>query len=183
MIWKLKTYSRLWQVYFVHTVYRVMRMNKNGWKNIVFWVIISEAVGLLAGLLIRNGVEIYGQTAIQPPLAPPAWLFPVVWTVLYALMGVGAGLVSRQSQSEERNRSLNLMVAQLVVNFFWPLLFFNARAYGFALLWLLLLLVLVVWMTLEFRKVSPLAALLQIPYILWLLFATYLNTAVWYLNR
>ena len=158
-------------------------MQKNGWKPIVFWVLISEAVGLIAGLLTRNGTEIYGQTAVQPFLAPPAWLFPVVWTILYALMGIGAGLVSQKPQSETADRALNLMVAQLVVNFFWPLLFFNARAYGFALLWLLLLLVLVVWMTLEFRKVSPLAAKLQIPYILWLLFATYLNAAVWYLNR
>ena len=75
------------------------------------------------------------------------------------------------------------MVVQLVVNFFWSLIFFNAGAYGFALLWLLLLLVLVIWMTLEFDKVSPLAAFLQIPYILWLLFAAYLNAAVWYLNK
>jgi tryptophan-rich sensory protein len=73
-------------------------------------------------------------------------------------------------------------VGQLVVNFFWPLLFFNAQAYGIAILWLILLLVLVIWMALEFRKTSALAALLQIPYIIWLLFATYLNIAVWYLN-
>lgn len=158
-------------------------MMRKNWKSIVSWVILSEAVGLLAGLLTRNATEIYGQIAAQPPLAPPAWLFPVVWTILYALMGIGAGLVANQVTDESRNRSLNLMVAQLIVNFFWPLLFFNAQAYGLALLWLLLLLLLVIWMTLEFRKVSPLAALLQIPYIIWLLFATYLNAAVWYLNR
>ena len=180
---ELKTYLRLWQVFPSHTLYRVMCMNKNVWKNILVWVIISEAVGLLAGLLIRNATEIYGQLAIKPPLSPPAWLFPVVWTILYALMGVGAGIVSGKPQSTDTDRAINLMVAQLVVNFFWPLLFFNAQAYGFALLWLILLLVLVIWMTLEFRKVSPLAALLQIPYIIWLLFATYLNAAVWYLNR
>ena len=158
-------------------------MIKKNRRNIAFWVILSEVVGFLAGLLTRNATEIYSQMAIKPPLAPPGWLFPVVWTVLYALMGIGAGLVYQQPVSPTKDRALNLMVAQLVVNFFWPLLFFNARAYGFAVLWLLLLLVLVVWMTLEFRKVSPLAALLQIPYILWLLFATYLNAAVWYLNR
>ena len=180
---ELKTYSGLWKDLTLHTLNRVMCMNKNGWKNIVFWVIVSEAVGLLAGLLTRNATEIYGLMVMKPPLSPPGWLFPVVWTILYALMGVGAGLVSGQQPSADRNRSLNLMVAQLVVNFFWPLLFFNAQAYGFALLWLVLLLVLVVWMALEFRKVSPLAALLQIPYILWILFATYLNAAVWYLNR
>ena len=180
---EMKTYLRLWQGLPAHTLYRVMCMNKNGWKNILFWVLITEAVGLFAGILTRNATEIYGQLAIKPSLSPPAWLFPVVWTILYGLMGVGAGLVSGKPQSADRDRAINLMVAQLVVNFFWPLLFFNAQAYGFALLWLLLLLVLVIWMTLEFRKVSPLAALLQIPYVLWLLFATYLNAAVWYLNR
>lgn len=153
------------------------------WKSIVFWVVLSEVVGLLAGFLTRNATEIYSQMAIKPPLSPPGWLFPVVWTILYALMGIGAGLVSGQGSSEDRNRGLNLMVAQLIVNFFWPLLFFNAQAYGLALLWILLLLVLVVWMALEFRKVSALAAPLQIPYIIWLLFATYLNAAVWLLNR
>lgn len=158
-------------------------MIKKNWKRILFWVIVSEAVGVLAGLLSRNATELYGQLAVKPPLSPPDWLFPVVWTILYALMGIGAGLVASQPLGVDRNRGLNLMVAQLIINFFWPLLFFNAQAYGVALLWIILLLVLVIWMTLEFRKVSPLAALLQIPYILWLLFATYLNAGVWYLNR
>ena len=93
-------------------------MNKNGWKNIVFWVIVSEAIGLLAGLLARNGTEIYGQMAMKPLLSPPGGLFPVVWTILYVLMGVGAGLVSGQRPLSDRNRSINLMVAQLVQNFF-----------------------------------------------------------------
>ena len=160
-----------------------MLMRKNVWKNVVLWVVISEGVGFLAGLLTRNATEIYGLMAIKPTFAPPDWLFPVVWTILYALMGIGAGLVFSQGTNEDRNRGLNLMIGQLVVNFFWPLVFFNAQAYGIAILWLILLLVLVIWMALEFRKTSSLAALLQIPYILWLLFATYLNIAVWYLNR
>ena len=75
------------------------------------------------------------------------------------------------------------MVAQLVVNFFWPLFFFNLQAFGFSLLWLLFLWGLVLWMILTFRRISPLAALLQIPYLLWLTFAIYLNAGVWYLNR
>lgn len=164
-------------------MYRVMFMVQKPWKNVIIWVIISEVVGVVAGLLTQNAVEIYGQMAVKPPLSPPGWLFPAVWSILYALMGIGAGIVFFQMPDQDRNRGLNLMVGQLVVNFFWPLLFFNAQAYGIALLWLILLLVLVIWMTLEFRKISPLAALLQIPYIIWLIFATYLNVAVWYLNR
>lgn len=148
----------------------------------MFWVLLAEAVGLLSGLLTRNGVEVFQNTAVQPPLSPPKWVFPVVWSILYALMGIGASLVSRTEDSPQRSRGLNLMIAQLIVNFFWSLLFFNAQAYGFSLIWLVLLWMLVLWMILEFRKTVPLAAWLQIPYLLWLSFAIYLNAGVWYLN-
>jgi tryptophan-rich sensory protein len=174
---------RLFDVYMAHTLSWVMKLMKYNWKNIGFWVLITEGVGLLAGLLSRNGTEIYQNSVAQPPLSPPGWLFPVVWGILYAFMGIGASLVSQTNASPERSRGLNLMVAQLVVNFFWPLFFFNLQAFGFSLLWLLFLWGLVLWMILTFRKTSPLAALLQIPYLLWLTFAVYLNAGVWYLNR
>ena len=157
-------------------------MNKKPWKTYVLWIAICEAVGFFAGILTRQGTKIYAQTAIKPPLTPPGWLFPVVWVVLYALMGIGAARITLAPSSAGRSRGLNLMVTQLVVNFFWPLLFFNAGAYGFALLWLLLLWGLVLWMILVWRKVETLAAWLQIPYLLWLSFAVYLNAGVWYLN-
>ena len=157
-------------------------MNKKPRKTYVLWIAICEAVGFLAGILTRQGTKIYAQTAIKPPLTPPGWLFPVVWVVLYALMGIGAARITLTPSSAGRSRGLNLMVTQLVVNFFWPLLFFNAGAYGFALLWLLVLWGLVLWMIRVWRKVEPLAAWLQIPYLLWLSFAVYLNAGVWYLN-
>ena len=87
---------------------------KKLWKQILIWIVICEAVGLLAGLLIRDGTKIYEMQAQKPPLSPPGWLFPVVWGILYALMGVGAGLVSAQPGSPERSRGLNLMIAQLL---------------------------------------------------------------------
>ena len=155
-----------------------MKDMRKTWKSIVFWVVVSEVVGLLAGLLSADATKLYAQLAVKPPLSPPGWLFPVVWSILYALMGVGAGLVS----GEKSGVALNLMVAQLVVNFFWPLLFFNAGAYGFAFLWLVLLWVLVLAMILAFRKTEPLAGLLQIPYLLWITFAAYLNWGTWQLN-
>ena len=156
---------------------------KASWKPYVFWILLAEAVGALSGWLSREGSEVFSQTVTQPPLSPPAILFPIVWSILYALMGIGAARVSLTPSSPERSRSLNLFVIQLVVNFFWSLIFFNAQAYGFAFLWLLLLWVLVLLMILAFRKVDPLAALLQIPYLLWLTFAAYLSFGVWYLNR
>lgn len=157
-------------------------MKNRNWKSYLFWILLAETLGLLSGWLSREGTVMFGQTAIQPPLSPPAILFPIVWTVLYALMGIGAARVSLTTTSPERSRGLNLFIAQLIVNFFWSLIFFNAQAYGFALIWLLLLFSLVLWMTLEFRKTDPLAALLQIPYLLWLVFAAYLNFGVWRLN-
>ena len=155
-----------------------MKDMRKTWKSIVFWVVVSEVVGLLAGLLSADATRLYAQLAVKPPLSPPGWLFPVVWSILYALMGVGAGLVS----GEKSGVALNLMVAQLVVNFFWPLFFFNLQAYGFSLVWLLLLWGLVLGMVLQYKKVVPLAAKLQIPYLLWLTFAVYLNAGVWWLN-
>lgn len=165
----------------VHKLYGVIRM-KNKWTNIAIWVAISEATGALAGWLSRDSTEIYNLTMQKPPLSPPEWVFPVVWPILYALMGIGAGLVAAQPPSKARSRGLNLMVAQLILNFFWSLLFFNLQAFGFSLLWLILLWGLVLLMILEFRKTVPLAAWLQIPYLLWLTFAFYLNAGVWLLN-
>lgn len=157
-------------------------MKKAALKNYFFWIFLAEGVGFLSGLLSRDGTRIFGETALQPPLSPPAILFPIVWTLLYALMGIGAARVSMTSESPVRCKGLNLFIVQLIVNFFWSLIFFNAQAYGFAFLWLILLLVLVVWMTITFWKTDSLAAGLQITYILWLLFAAYLNFGVWKLN-
>ena len=157
-------------------------MQHVNWKKLIFWVLIAEFVGAATGLLSMKGVEYYNTFVTHPAFSPPNWLFPVVWGILYALMGISAYLVSQEETSGLRSRGLNLMVAQLVVNFFWPLFFFNVGAYGFSLLWLGILWILVLWMILTFRKIKPMAAWLQIPYLLWLTFAFYLNAGVWYLN-
>jgi len=143
---------------------------------------ISLGIGTLSGLLSMKGIMMYSLFAMKPSLAPPNWLFPVVWSILYVLMGISAAIVWLSEDSPQRSKGLNLYVAQLIVNFFWSLIFFNAQAYGFAVLWLVLLWVLTLLMILEFRKVSKLAAKLQIPYLIWLSFALYLNIGVWVLN-
>lgn len=143
---------------------------------------IALAVGGLSALLTRGEMEAFSALR-QPPLSPPGWVFPVVWTILYLLMGVGMGLVWRMSEGDERRRAVTLWSAQLLVNFVWPLLFFVWKIRLFAFFWLVLLLVLVGKMVSEFEKHSPLAAKLQIPYLLWLIFAGYLNLGVYFLNR
>ena len=157
-------------------------MKKTTWKPYVLWILLAEAVGALSGWLTREGTQLFSETVAKPPLTPPSLFFPIVWGILYALMGIGAARVSLTDPSEDRSRGLNLFVAQLIVNFFWSLIFFNAQAYGFAFFWLLLLWGLVLWMTLTFRKVDKIAAWLQVPYLLWLTFAAYLNFGVWRLN-
>jgi len=147
------------------------------------WILLAEAVGALSGFLSRKGNEFYSLYVQKPSFSPPDWLFPIAWGILYALMGIGAARVEAKPESTERSRGLNLFAIQLVVNFFWSLIFFNARAYGAALLWLLFLIVLVAAMTLTFFKTDRLASYLQLPYLLWLAFAAVLNWAVWQLNR
>jgi len=153
------------------------------WKNYALWILLAEAVGALSGWLTREGTRIYSVTVEKPPLSPPELVFPIAWGVLYALMGIGAARIAAAPASKEKRRSLVLFFTQLAVNFFWSLIFFNAQAFGFAFIWLLLLWGLVMLMTLSFANVDRLAARLQIPYLLWLGFAAYLNFGVWYLNR
>lgn len=143
---------------------------------------LAEAVGALSGFLSRSGMKQYSDSVRQPPLSPPMLLFPIAWAILYALMGISSARIYLAAPSKDRSLGLNIYIAQLVVNFFWSLIFFNAQAFGFALLWLVILWALVLWMILVFCKTDPLAAKLQIPYLLWLTFAAYLNAGVWYLN-
>ena len=144
---------------------------------------MTEAVGGLSGWLTREGTEIYNATITKPPLSPPSIVFPIVWGILFALMGIGAARIYLMPASNARSRSLLLFGVQLVVNFLWSVIFFNLQAFGFAFLWLILLCGLILWMILSFRKVDKVAAWLQIPYLLWVIFAAYLNFGVWLLNR
>lgn len=158
-------------------------MKFKNWKVYAFWIGLSEAVGILAGLISRGGMQNYMSMAEKPPLTPPAIVFPIVWTILYALMGIGVARIYLSQESPERNRGITVFIAQLIVNFFWPLFFFNSQAYGFAFFWLLLLWILVLYMIFTFYKTDKLAAWLQVPYLIWLTFAAYLNLGVWLLNR
>lgn len=157
-------------------------MKKINWKTYGIWIGLTEAIGVLSGWLSRKGSKWFGAYAKKPPLSPPMWAFPVVWSILYALMGISAARIYQAPASSARSRGLNLFIIQLTLNFFWSLIFFNARAYGFALVWLVILWIVVVLMILAFRKVDPLAGWLQVPYLIWLSFAAYLNYGVWLRN-
>lgn len=156
-------------------------MNKNGTKKLTASIAIGLGTGLLSVLLTLGNFKAYS-ALLQPPLAPPGWLFPVVWTILYILMGVSAYLVY-ECDTEEKYIGLAVYVLQLIFNFLWLIIFFNIRNLLFAFVWLVFLWVLVLAMAISFYKVNKTAGLLQIPYLLWVTFAGYLNIALYILNK
>lgn len=145
-------------------------------------ILIAELVGSLSALFTRNGMQSF-EIINKPALTPPAILFPIVWAILFALMGIGAAMIWLSPPSVAKNRSLIIYVLQLIVNFFWSIFFFNFGAYGFSFFWLLLLFALICLMIYNFYKVNKIAALIQIPYLIWVGFAGYLNFAIWMLNK
>ena len=157
-------------------------MKQFPWKTYVLSILLPEAVGGLSGWLTREGAKLYGSTIAQPPLSPPGAAFPIVWAALFALMGISAARVYLAPPSSVRSRSLRLYLIQLAFNFCWSLLFFNLRRFGLAFFWLLALWALILWMILSFRRADRAAAWLQVPYLLWVGFAAYLNLGVWMLN-
>ena len=151
---------------------------KKSTKSYIFFIALSLGIGALSAFLTRNNMNIF-DTVTKPPLAPPAWAFPVVWSVLYILMGISAARVYlREPQSD----ALTVFAINLALNFFWSIIFFNLRAFGFAFIWLLLLLAVVIIMTVKFFRVEKLAGYLQIPYIIWLILAGYLNLFIFLAN-
>lgn len=157
--------------------------NRNFWKKAGVYagfIIGALLVRALAGFLIRDSMETYASLN-QPPLSPPGKVFPIVWGLLYLLMGIGAARVFLTGKNGRRF-ALALYGVQLFFNFCWSLIFFNARMYLAAFLWLIVLWALIAMMAYAFWKLDRPAGLLQIPYLLWVAFAGYLNCAVWLLN-
>ena len=165
-----------------HTLRRVMNMKGSKKWTYVIFIGIAEVVGALSGWLTKRGMDVV-MALPKSSLTPPPWVFPVVWGILFALMGIGAARVWLAPDSVERNRGLWFFVYQLIFNFFWSILYFNMQWCGLALIWLGILWVLIALMTWNFYQVNKAAGLLQIPYLLWVAFAGYLNYVTWSLNR
>ena len=149
------------------------------WKNLITCIAIPLAVGSLSALLTRNSMETFNAVT-KPGLAPPGWLFPVVWTILYVLMGIASYLVLKSGKPNDK--ALTTYGIQLIFNFFWSLIFFNLELYLFAFVWLVLLWLLILKTTLLFYQISKPAGYLMVPYLLWVTFAGYLNLSIYLLN-
>ena len=149
------------------------------WKKLFACLAIPLAVGGLSALLTRKGMEFF-QTLQQPPLSPPGWLFPIVWSILYILMGIASYLVLTSGKQD--HITLTIYGIQLFFNFLWSILFFNFRQYLPAFIWLVILWLLISACIILFYRISKPAAYLMVPYLFWVTFAGYLNFGVYFLN-
>ncbi len=147
-------------------------------------VFISLAIGGLSAFFTRNNMDIYSEVN-TPPLSPPSILFPIVWTVLYILMGISAAIIynAKADDNDSKARILFVYAVSLFVNFCWSIFFFNMRIFLFSFFWLIILWILIFRTILGYSKTNRVAAYLQIPYLIWVTFAGYLNLGIWVLNR
>lgn len=155
-------------------------MKKQSWKPYVVSIFCTLAASGLVGWATSGAMAAY-ESVRKSPLTPPSFVFPIVWTILYTLMGISAAMIY-QSNSPGKRRALIIYAIQLIVNLAWSFLFFNLQIYGLSFFWLLLLLVLIIVMIIQFWPINRTAALLQIPYLIWVSFAGYLAYSVWILN-
>lgn len=141
-------------------------------------ILVPVIIGAIIGFITSSSID-YNNLQ-RPPLAPPGYLFPIIWTILFVLMGISYGILKNKKLVDERINSIYYL--QLAVNALWSIFFFAFKWRLFSFIWIILLDVLIVIMIIRFFNKNKLAGLLQIPYLLWVLFASYLNLAIYFLN-
>lgn len=155
-------------------------MKKINWKRLIIITIITFIVGSFFSWFTMNNMDTFKELA--KPINVPGILFPIVWNILYLLMSISCYIVS-ESGDKDKNKALIWYGVQLIINSLWSLIFFGFGAYLFAFIWIILLLIMVIIMVYKFYKIDKRAAYLNIPYILWIIFAAYLNFGIWLLNK
>lgn len=146
---------------------------------LIIAILIPIAVGTLSALF-SGRMSLYS-TINKPPISPPGFIFPIVWIILYILMGISSYIIY-ESDSPEKRKALNTYALQLFFNFWWSIIFFRFSLYLFAFLWLLAMIALIAIMIYQFYQIKRLSSYLQIPYLFWCLFAAYLNFMIYTLN-
>lgn len=154
---------------------------KINFKRLILFFAVTFAIGGLAALLTSGSMKTYDEI-VKPAFAPPPVIFPIVWTVLYALMATSAYLVSISS-CEEKTNAITAYFIQLAMNFIWPILFFNIQAFLVSFVWLIFLWIAIFDMIRKFHACNKTAAYMQIPYLIWVTFAGCLNLMIYILNQ
>ncbi len=152
-------------------------------SKLVVSLVLPIGLGSIAGAFTAKAIPEWFATLNKPSFNPPSYLFGPVWTVLYILMGVSMFLIWNTPKTELRQKALIVFGVQLFFNFWWSILFFSFHAIFLSVIDILLVWVLIIFMITLFKKIKPVAAYLQIPYLLWVTFATILNISIYYLNR
>lgn len=147
------------------------------WTDLIIWIIGTELAGALSAMLAGGDFSSFYHTLEKPPFAPPGWLFPVAWAILYALMGASAYLIWGSS-SPLRKKALILYGSQLLANFLWTPVFFGLKSLRGAAVIVIFLLILIAAMIISFRRINRKAACLNIPYLLWSVYAAYLTIGI-----
>jgi len=158
-------------------------MNKSKILKLLASLALPLILGAIAGLYTADAIPEWYKGLNRPSFSPPNWLFGPVWTILYILMGVSLFLIWKQGVSKERNIALFVFLLQLLLNFAWSFIFFYYNMIGLALIEIILLWIIILVMLVLFYKIKPMAAYLNIPYLLWVSFATILTAAYFILNR
>lgn len=148
---------------------------------LIGWLLTTAAAAAIGGLASRNASSFYAELA-RPSWSPPAWLFGPVWTLLYIMMGVAAWLVWREGGWSAARTALTLFIVQLIFNAAWSWLFFAMRRGDLAFYEIIVLLVLIIATIVSFWPVSKVAAVLMMPYLAWVMFASVLNFTIWRMN-
>jgi tryptophan-rich sensory protein len=146
-------------------------------------ILLPLSIGAVAGMFTARAIPDWYATLNQPSFNPPNWVFGPVWTTLYIIMGISFFLIWKLEAGKERNQAIVIFLVQLLLNFGWSFCFFYFKMIGLALIEIVLLWSTIVLMLVRFYKLKPLAAYLNIPYLLWVSFATALNAAYFFLNR
>ena len=158
-------------------------MNKTLTLKFLISILLPLSLGAIAGMFTSQSVPEWYATLNRPSFNPPNWIFGPVWTTLYILMGISFFLVWKQEESKVRNRAILIFLLQLMLNFAWSFIFFYFNMIGLALVEIILLWISIVMMLVVFYKIKPIASYINIPYLLWVTFATVLNASYYILNR
>ena len=150
--------------------------------KLIISIILPLSIGAIAGIFTARAIPEWYATLNQPSFNPPNWIFGPVWTTLYLVMGISFFLIWKLESGKERNQAIVIFLVQLLLNFGWSFCFFYFKMIGLALIEILLLWSAIGLMLTRFYKLRPLAAYLNIPYLLWVTFATVLNAAYFFLN-
>ena len=158
-------------------------MNKSQIIKLSVSLILPLGVGAIAGIFTAKAVPEWYASLNRPSFSPPNWVFGPVWTALYILLGISLFLIWKLDSGKERNLAIFVFLLQLLLNFGWSFIFFYSKMIGFALFEIILLWMSIVIMLFLFYKIKPIATYINIPYFLWVTFATILNSAYYFLNR